>query len=769
MRLLATLAPVVLVVALCAAPVRGEDAWTLDIAGVSYDEECLIYALQGLVNRDVPRLFLDTRALFWQYRPADQFWMGYLAEKKGHRFIPLEGLGPAIAHFRQQVKGVVLYDPGRDASRYVALTLAGLRDLLPVTEAILRRETPALRGVHGWTEDCFRGMPVVEDLRGRFADDASAYRWALDHLMPECVRNLAFNAGHSHGDTWLGSDPANTIGLDYPIARKAFIFNLSPADASWHERAKPHRGHPEQTALFDEVMRRLDRPAGIYGWAEPEETYCARVSQAGNFIVRAGAPNLSFWAKVPVAEPPRLPPSPLVGRPLEMKCYVIFQANDGDAPRSLAGLMSGAWVSAKRGSVPIAWGINPYLAERFPALVEFYGATAKPGDSFFAARSGAGYCLPWLLPNLDDYARQVGRCLAACGPNVVHVCATDVRLDQYERYRKLVPAACFTQQAPGLAVNEWLDDGTPIIAIDRRLFNYDPGGENAAERVQEWIEAVAAAREPPFFILCYGGVGPGFPDFVAEVRRRLHADRFEVIGAQELANLARRAGEITLRTDAPGVSVGGTVNLEVVLRNPDGLSGGPGQISWGLPEGWRAAEPAWQHGPVPRGTALRHVTALTAGTTLGRAHLTCIDDRTGGGRSVTVDVYSETLPVSDFSSAEGWRETGATLAVADGRGRITTPAPYASIRRSLTLDFDRSPVLDIRVTQVGGLWALKANDGTLAEDLWLQLHTAETGRFLYDLAGLNGWSGRKSFELILYAVGEKTSFEVDDIRVHYRK
>ena len=47
-------------------------------------------------------------------------------------------------------------------------------------------------------------------------------------------------------------------------------------------------------------------------------------------------------------------------------------------------------MDAARGSVPIAWGVNPLIAEVAPGLLEFYGATASANDTFFAATAGAG-------------------------------------------------------------------------------------------------------------------------------------------------------------------------------------------------------------------------------------------------------------------------------------------------------------------------------------------------------------------------------------------
>ncbi|HEX2999041.1 MAG TPA: GxGYxYP domain-containing protein, partial [Armatimonadota bacterium] len=230
MRFLTLLLAVAAILGTAALPARAAEAWQLDVSGSSYDEECLTYCLQGLVNRDAPRLFLNTASIFWSYPDADRYWLRYLEEKKGFHFTRLENLRAAIAAFRGEVKGLALYDPAQDASCFVALTLCAQRNLLPVTPAMLQYQTPALAP---GSAECFRDLPVVEDLRGRFPDDLAAYRWALKNLMPACSKELAFSAGHSHDDTFLGGDRAITIGLDYPIAQKAFVFNLSPVGGRW--------------------------------------------------------------------------------------------------------------------------------------------------------------------------------------------------------------------------------------------------------------------------------------------------------------------------------------------------------------------------------------------------------------------------------------------------------------------------------------------------------------------------------------------------------
>ena len=55
--------------------------------------------------------------------------------------------------------------------------------------------------------------------------------------------------------------------------------------------------------------------------------------------------------------------------------YVMFETNEGDTPRILTSQFTEAWLSPNRGSVPVSWAVDPYLAELFPELWNFYAAS----------------------------------------------------------------------------------------------------------------------------------------------------------------------------------------------------------------------------------------------------------------------------------------------------------------------------------------------------------------------------------------------------------
>lgn len=121
-------------------------AWLLDVAGCGDGEEMyLIGVLQGLVNRDLPRLFLNHSSA--QCVGAGNVFARFLAREKGITFTTCHSLAEAIAMFAKEkradgsplIRGLVRYatPDNRQYMRWIAANLAAQEDLLPVTEDLL--------------------------------------------------------------------------------------------------------------------------------------------------------------------------------------------------------------------------------------------------------------------------------------------------------------------------------------------------------------------------------------------------------------------------------------------------------------------------------------------------------------------------------------------------------------------------------------------------------------------------------------------------------
>lgn len=140
--------------------------WNMtQVPPLSYEEQCLVYALQGLVNRHqntsatvnaapINPLFFDTGALNFDYPGSDRSWMQYLSSQR-HVVFDSTSVAPTIcalvSHYLHDIDGVVLYNTSSNYSVFLALTVSGVENLLPVSTDILQKYP-----------QCFRYIPVKE-------------------------------------------------------------------------------------------------------------------------------------------------------------------------------------------------------------------------------------------------------------------------------------------------------------------------------------------------------------------------------------------------------------------------------------------------------------------------------------------------------------------------------------------------------------------------------------------------------------------------------
>lgn len=105
---------------------------------------------------------------------------------------------------------------------------------------------------------------------------------------------------------------------------------------------------------------------------------------------------------------------------MDGRYYLTFETNEGDTPRIVVSAFGSSWASPQRGSLPVAWSVDPVLAERFPALMDYYATTATANDSFIGGVAGAGYVYLGALTDaqLQRYAARTGQLYAKYGPTV---------------------------------------------------------------------------------------------------------------------------------------------------------------------------------------------------------------------------------------------------------------------------------------------------------------------------------------------------------------
>ncbi len=186
----------------------------------TYDEALAVACLQGIINREAPRLYVlsasDARPKYWLEKlSAPGRWLHQRPIE------PLGDLDALVAMAGAAVKGVVIWDPEVPATVNVATTIAGVEDAIALSPEF------ADKYLDRWT------LPVLVDLRGRFTGAESgsrkndAYRWAIREYLAKgkcsahwlCLYEDAFFARPTGGVGYV-------ITRDWAVRNRAFVFDL---------------------------------------------------------------------------------------------------------------------------------------------------------------------------------------------------------------------------------------------------------------------------------------------------------------------------------------------------------------------------------------------------------------------------------------------------------------------------------------------------------------------------------------------------------------
>ncbi|TMC17642.1 MAG: hypothetical protein E6J34_18305, partial [Chloroflexi bacterium] len=135
-----------------------------DMRGASYDVKLSVATLVGLINRSAPRVYLLERE-------HDAFWLEQCFSAVPQQKSALKNdaiLKELVSTYRQNVQGLIIYNPAIIDSANVATMLAGQRDGLVVSPAIAQQ-----------LQQAPDALPVLTDLRVyKWSSRLEVYRWA---------------------------------------------------------------------------------------------------------------------------------------------------------------------------------------------------------------------------------------------------------------------------------------------------------------------------------------------------------------------------------------------------------------------------------------------------------------------------------------------------------------------------------------------------------------------------------------------------------------
>ena len=422
-------------------------------ASSRYDLWHAAVCLQGLANRDAPRVFLI-------FHDGDQLWFNRLREPgvlcggwSLHQHLDIHAL---YARFASLVKGVVVYDAdpnnGVISTSLAATTAAGVEDAIA-----LRKDANAGSLYRRWAIDANGPrLPVLVDLTGKFSGSGTiwqtttpstssakcdAYIWAKQKYLDsgQCDPTvLSYTL-----DLWglkLGLDLKTQLSnLDYAIARRGFCFELSP----WGDE-RPNDDPTQQIGTDRETFKRIleacnnqtqqqemikfvgflnwpykytDAQGGNHGGVAGEwET--AKLLTAYNAYKEADAAGLQYISNAsfyqglyPEVERRRhiqnAPPSYAqlqarghidgAGHVRDGNYTCIGLGDYDQASWTLYWLAGDRYDDPARGLVDCNWGINPNAVDRAAVAMDYMYRKKSSRDFFMSWDSGAGYVNPTRL------------------------------------------------------------------------------------------------------------------------------------------------------------------------------------------------------------------------------------------------------------------------------------------------------------------------------------------------------------------------------------
>ncbi|MBN1876913.1 MAG: hypothetical protein JXA33_22015 [Anaerolineae bacterium] len=369
------------------SPLPARELLVVDVSAATPQLEFALSVLQGLVNREQPRLYL----LHTRYDQQDRQWLDELHfEGYTSRQVTISEVWTI---FRDEINGVVLYDgsimdeigdfhSNRLNQTNVLMMIGGLEKVVPVTSEM--NETLKL--------------PVLFDARSAWASQYEMIRWAYNELFPRMNHRIL--ATHY---------PGIFLITDYLVAFKIFTF--------WFPE---HRVLPEENLLRG-ILASTPPNTPIVGWwfdwmpapKDPEYLSADAVMEGPGVLYGSAfgkvltpsheATNLSVHSGVPVGPyRHKMPDTPEFD---PGKVYYAHIISDGDnlGEALMMRTRDLQWDKPERGSFPMGWSFAPAAARMAPPVLNYYLRTATAND-LLVGGLGVGYTHPMIY--LRAYPEQ---------------------------------------------------------------------------------------------------------------------------------------------------------------------------------------------------------------------------------------------------------------------------------------------------------------------------------------------------------------------------
>lgn len=418
-------------------------------AAKCFDTRQVAVCVQGLVNREAPRLYLS-------FTDNDVNWLARITETgalcDGWEVRKLS-FYQMLTFFRGYVNGLILYDKdastGATSSSLVAMTAAGIEGGIAI-----RKDTAST--VYNYLVNTL-GIPTLLDLAGKFTGSGTiydtatastgsakcdAYIWAKQKYIDtgKCDPTVLLYTLDLYGLNIGTSNDTQLQNLDYAVMKKGFCFELSPwADETPNDDLNQPLGTDLSTfkSILDacniqtgksEMIKLCGFPNWQYKYTNngsvggshtPVDTewQFIKILTSYNCYAEADAPNPNYVANASfyagllpefntrhyVQNPPPTY-SDMVNRGLINSSgkvvsgnYMALCMSDYDQASWIMYILAnpgGVFDGSNKASVCCNWGVDPNAIDRACVAMDYMYRNKTDKDCFIGWDSGAGYVNP---------------------------------------------------------------------------------------------------------------------------------------------------------------------------------------------------------------------------------------------------------------------------------------------------------------------------------------------------------------------------------------
>jgi hypothetical protein len=330
------------------------------------DEMVLFASLKGIVNSKQPRIFSYEGDAFAEGKYT---WLQSL----GLGWNEIANNWDLVAKYLSELDGIIVYDNSQPDTINLATTIAGAKKALLVAPSLVSRLTAAPYN-----------LPILLDLRGKFADKLSVYQSLFDNYWPSIPHRVAFG---------LNPTSVRASVREYATAVGGASLWLDPSVST-------------EAPLLNQFLSSMGAGSVWMGWW-PEEG--AGVTAASNYGVATVASDYSTNLTLHSGMPRTINVKPMPAKPgLQNKIYVAFILSDGDNLQYVEHLLRKLWNDPGRGKVPMGWTLSPAMVDAMPGALNYFWTSATPNDDLVSGPSGYGYT----YPNLWTDAAQLDQFVA---------------------------------------------------------------------------------------------------------------------------------------------------------------------------------------------------------------------------------------------------------------------------------------------------------------------------------------------------------------------